>query len=459
MRVPLLASLGAMACFTPYAQGAVSIKDDDLTVNIGMDLQARAQWANASTGSGTAATNGEPYDVFRAAPGESNDVDMNIRRARLLIDGSYTASWKFNMSFNADNVDRNGDNGAPTNTANTPGGGVTNNPGDNSREVQLFKAYLRHIWKLDEGLELYAQGGLDYPFFNRAIVGDPWWLFAQQRASGNLMGNRAVGTRVMLSGEMFDWGFDIDESMDPGQPAQAANTPADGDNLHREGLFYSTRLEYTVFSDTGRKALYHESYQGKPGHSLMLTGDIGYDNNDYGLAGERVNAYCYGFEALYHMDGLSVLAEGRCEHIFENAYAGGAGNDKIMSTAYCIQAGYAFPAMGIIVEPCLRAQRLDLDLSMDQPASYNNNTALGNGAAGANANRLTGNLGVPYWLVQYGGADRMNSGNQFDVGCNWIFSPYTLMQTSYTRWNGFASTGGGNHPDANIVRAQLQLYF
>jgi hypothetical protein len=448
-----------MACFTPFAHGAVSIKDDDLTVNIGMDVQARAQWANASTGSGsgaTAATNGEPYDVFRAQSGESNDVDFNMRRVRLLIDGSYTSAWKFNLSFNADNVDRNGDNGDPNNSAATGAGGATQ---DNSREVQLFKAYLRHIWKLDDSLELYVQGGLDYPFFNRAIVGDPWWLFAQQRASGNLMGNRATGVRVMFSGQMWDWGFDIDESMDPGQPAQAANTPAQGDNLHREGLFYSTRLEYTVFSDTGRKALYHESYQGKPGHSLMLTGDIGYDNNDYGLAGERVNAYCYGFEALYHLDGLSLLTEARVEHTFENAYAGGLANQHVMSEAFCIQAGYCFPAMGILVEPCLRAQRLNLDTSMTQGASFNNNTAQPNGAAPTGNALPSGQLNIPYWLVQYGGADRMNSGDIFDVGVNWIFSPYTLMQTSYTRWNGLAAAAGGGHPDANIVRAQLQLYF
>jgi hypothetical protein len=442
-----------MACFTPFAHGAVTIADNDLTINIGMDVQTRAQIGNGSLGSGTAATNGESYDVFRGAPGQSNEVDFNMRRARLLLDGAYGSEWKFYFGLNADNVDRNGDNGAGTTSGNAAN--VADN--DATRSVQLFKAYLRHIWKLDDSDNATLQGGLDYPFFNRAIVGDPWWLFPQQRASGNLMGNRAVGARFMINGAMFDWGFDIDESMDPGQPAQLAQTPANGgtDSFHREGLFYSSRIEYTVFSDTGKKALYHEDYQGKPGTSVMLTADIGYDNNDYGVASTRTDAYCYGFEALIHWDNLSVLADYRAEHIKENAYAPGGDSIDDLAYAYCIQAGYCIPAMGIIIEPALRAQRLVLDTKQDQQASYNN----GGEATYAGGTANAANLGLPAWLVSYGGADRYNSGNIFDVGVNWIFSPYTLLQTAYTRWNGQASTGGGNHPDANILRAQFQLYF
>jgi len=101
MRVPLLASLGAMACFTPFANAAVTVADNDLTVNIGMDVQARAQLANSS------AANGSSWDAFRGGAGKSNEVDMNMRRARLLFDGSYGTEWKFYLGFNADNIDRN----------------------------------------------------------------------------------------------------------------------------------------------------------------------------------------------------------------------------------------------------------------------------------------------------------------------------------------------------------------
>jgi len=452
MRVPLLASLGAMACFTPFAHGAVTLADNDLTLNFGMDVQARAQVANASTGTNAAGAGaGSPYDVFRGAPGESNDVDFSMRRARLLMDGAYGTDWKFFMGLNADNFDRNGDNGLSGQAQTGAGAGGQN---DSSRNVQLFKAYLRHIWKLDEDDNATLQGGLDYPFFNRAIIGDPWWLFPQQRASGNLMGNCAVGTRFMINGRMFDWGFDIDESMDPGQAATAQAYQTTGD--HREGLFYSTRIEYTLFSDSGKKALYHEDYQGKPGHSLMLTADIGYDNSDYGLANDKVNAYCYGFEALYHLNGLSVLVEGRAMHTKESAYDAAGVNNNILSEVFCAQAGYAFPAMGITIEPAIRWQKLNLDSQHDEQASYNSAMTTGNGSA-AVANSATTSA-LPKWLATYGGADAYNSGNVIDIGVNWIFTPYTLLQTAYTRWNG--QTGqNGVHPDANIIRAQFQLYF
>ena len=82
MRVPLLASLGAVTLLTPFAQGAVQVVDNDLTINIGMDVQERATVADAS------AANGASYDVNRAANGKSNDVDFNMRRARLLNTGT-----------------------------------------------------------------------------------------------------------------------------------------------------------------------------------------------------------------------------------------------------------------------------------------------------------------------------------------------------------------------------------
>jgi hypothetical protein len=450
MRVPLLASLGAVTLLTPFAQGAVQVVDNDLTINIGMDVQERATVADAS------AANGASYDVNRAANGKSNDVDFNMRRARLLNTGTYGANWKFELSFNADNVDKNGDN-SPTQSnqgyaANPPAAGFNStNQATNSnsnREVTAFKAYLERIFELDESTKIVLHGGLDYPFFNRAIVGDPWWLFPQQRATGNLMGNRAVGFRGMVVGDMFDWGFDIDESMDPNKDLSNAN--------RREGLFYSTRLQYTVWSDSGKKAIYHEDYQGKPGQSLMLTADIGYDNNDYGVANTRLDAYSYGFEGLFHWDALSALVEARFMQTKERNWSGAASllatggapagvNADIGSHVLVAQAGYCIPAAGIQIEPCLRYQLMNFNNVVTEQGAYNNGGA----------------TGLPAWVGTYGGAtDRLNSGHQIDVGINWLFTPYTLMQTAYTHWEGEASAAGAAHrPDANIVRAQLQVAF
>jgi hypothetical protein len=446
MRVPLLASLGAVTVLFHLvghatagdAPGALALGDKDLMINLGMDVQERAQAATS------AGANGASYDVFRGASGKSNDVDFNMRRARLLLSGSYTDEWRFGLILNADNVDRTGENGTG-NTNTVANGGAQ----DATRNVQLFKAYLEHFWVVADGVDAVAHGGLDFPFFNRSIADDPWWLFPQQRVSGNLMGNRAVGGRFMLQGTRFDLGFDVDESMDP----QEQITPA---QPHHEGLFYSSRLEYTVFSDSGKKARYRESYRGASGHSLMLTADIGYDDNDYGLAATRTDAICYGFEAVGHWDGLSCLVEGRALHTHEQAYAGGGLNNSVLSEAFCAQAGYAFPALGIILEPALRIQRLVLDRGVDQQSNYNSGGVIAGG--GANTALNAANLGLPAWLATFGPQDKYNSGNDMDVGVNWIFSRYTLLQTAYTRWNGQAGTNGG-HPDANIVRAQLQLFF
>jgi hypothetical protein len=430
MRVPLLASLGAVTLLTPFAQGAVQVVDNDLTINIGMDVQERATVANS------AAANGASYDVNRAAAGKSNDIDFNMRRARLLNTGTYGSDWRFELSFNADNVDKNGDNSTTQSNSGVPAAGASNQATNynSNREVTAFKAYLERLFVLDESDKIVLHGGLDYPFFNRAIVGDPWWLFPQQRASGNLMGNRAVGFRGMLVGDMFDWGFDVDESMDPNKDPTNAN--------RREGLFYSTRLQYTVWSEEGKKAIYHEDYQGKPGHSLMLTADIGYDNNDYGVADTRLDAYSYGFEGLFHWDGLSALVEARFMQTKERAWVAGGANADIGSHVLVAQAGYCIPAAGIQIEPCLRYQLINLNNTVDEQGSYN-----------------TPASGLPAWVGTYGGAtDREASGHQVDVGVNWIFTNYTLLQTAFTRWQGEAGTAGG-HPDANIFRAQLQVAF
>ena len=253
------------------------------------------------------------------------------------------------------------------------------------------------------------------------------------------MGDRAVGGRIMISGDMFDWGADIDESMDPNKDPTNAN--------RREGLFYSTRLQYTVWSGEGKKARYIEDYQGKPGQSLMLTADIGYDNNDYGLADTRIDAYCFGFEALLHYDGLSALMEWRSMDTKENSYIPGGVSNSIGSRVFCIQAGYCIPVSGIQIEPALRFQYINLNMSSDETASYN---------SGSNA----ATVGIPNWIGTYGGAtDRVNSGRQVDAGINWIFTNYTMLQTSFSRWQGEASTGTAHHPDANIFRSQLQLAF
>ncbi len=442
MRLRLLPALSMLTILEPCAHGAVTVADEDLTVTVGMDMEVRAQAANASNAAGGS------YDAFREANGKSNDVDMNVRRARLFLAGTYGADWRFNLSLNADNVDRNGDNSPTQSNSGPVGAAGTSNQITNynsNREVTLFKAYLDRLFQIDDADLLVLHGGLDFAFFNRAVANNPWWLFPQQRASGNLMGNRSVGARVLASGERYDWGVDVMESMDPNKDATNAN--------RREGLFYSSRLEVTAFTD-GRKPLYHEDYQGKPGHTLLLAADVGLDDNDYGQANTRIDALSYGFEALLHWDALSALIEVRSLHTKENSYNGAGTDSSIASHVLVAQAGYAIPLWGIQVEPALRFQLIDMNTHADEQDAFNSGTGAATATNGAGAVVP----GIPTWLGTFGAVDRVNSGRQLDVGINWIFSACTWMQSSYTRWNGEAGSGGA-HPDANIVRAQLQLLF
>ncbi len=436
MRVPLFASLGAMSLLTPVAYGAVTLTDQDLTLNFGLDVQERVQDANAGNAAGT------PYDVFRGANGKSQQLDFNMRRARFLMNGSYGDAWKFNLSFNGDNIDRNGDN---SNTQSNSGAVGANNQATNfnsNREVTVFKAYLERILPIDADDKVILHGGIDYPFFNLAIQGDPWWLFPQQRATGDMMGNRAAGCRVMASGTSYDWGADVMESLDPNKDPSNAN--------RREGMFYSTRLQYTAFTD-GKKPACHEDFQGMPGHSVMISADIALDSNDYGVANTVMRAWSWGIEAICHWDDLSALVEARTMHTKENNYngvggVGGGVNNSVTSRVLVAQAGYAIPAFGIHIEPALRFQLINFNTQVDESAAYNNGSP----------------AGLPAWVSTYGGVtDRVNSGHQYDVGVNWIFTPYTMLQTAYTRWVGEtgAGTTAGVHPYADIFRAQLQVAF
>ena len=406
MRLPLIASLGASSLLAPALFGAVEVADDQLSIKVGMDIQTRVTSAVAHN-----ATGGE-WDIDNARNGSSNDAQFMERRARLLLDGKYGDDWNFFLSFRADGTDQKG-NGNP-------------------RAVDLFKAYLRRYFKVDDDLSMYAQAGVDYPFFNRGILGDPAWLFCNMRPTVNLMGIRSSGARYMISQTWFDIGFDVMNSQDPAKPVGNAN--------QRDGLFYSGRIEYTAFSDSGKKAPYRESFWGKPGHSLLLAADVGYDNNDYGVVNEKTNALCNGLEALFHWDGLSAIAEARWLRTKASGINGAGADTDVHSHVYLAQAGYAFPVGSLILEPALRFSKIDLDSK--------------NGSEAQAFNSATGVPGLPGYLAPNQGIDAVNSGNMLDVGLNIYFSKVTSVQIDFSHWKGETSPA-----DANIIRTQLQIAF
>jgi hypothetical protein len=229
---------------------------------------------------------------------------------------------------------------------------------------------------------------------------------------------------------MFTFGADVMESLDPGKPGANAT--------HSDGLFYCSRLEVSCLG--GKKPGYMESYAGKEGHSLILAADIGYDSGDYQIADHKIKALCYGIEALYHLNGLSALAEYRALRT-ENDSLLGAGDAKINSRIWLIQAGYAMPVGSTFVEPALRFTKIDYDTATTETVNYN-------GTVGGLPPALTG---APT------GTDSENglSGKQLDVGVNWYLSGHNIqIQLAYSYWKAEAGDA-----KANIVRLQEQVAF
>jgi hypothetical protein len=396
----LLAIAGAI----PATLEAVTIKDDAFTLNIGMDVQARQEFWNAKN------TTGGDYDGLLGRDGKS-DVSFQERRARLFVYGSYEEVWKYNLSYLDDRADNVGYSATGT------------------RNVALFKAFLERDF-IDGDAKHTLHAGVDYPFFNLAIQSDPRWLFPNQRATGTLLGVRGSGARYMYSDPMFTFGADVMESLDPGKPGANAT--------HSDGLFYCSRLEVSCLG--GKKPGYMESYAGKEGHSLILAADIGYDSDDYQIADHKIKALCYGIEALYHLNGLSALAEYRALRT-ENDSLLGAGDAKINSRIWLIQAGYAMPVGSTFVEPALRFTKIDYDTATTETVNYN-------GTVGGLPPALTG---APT------GTDSENglSGKQLDVGVNWYLSGHNIqIQLAYSYWKAEAGDA-----KANIVRLQEQVAF
>ena len=446
MRVLASLALTTAAAILPVALYAAEpmIQDDDhLTLNFGFDVQTRAETAFAHN------SNGQSYDINRGEIGKSDEIQCSMRRARLLMDGSYGPNWKFFLGFLDDNVDRNYYNQSNTAVASTSGGG---------REVALYKAYMKRIVPLTEdGTNISFQAGMDYPYWNRAIIGDPNWLFAQQRASGNYMGNRGVGGRFMASGNMFDFAIDVQEGLDANRGSGAGSTPGNattnpaGNGGQVEGMFYSTRLEVWAFNNNDKKPTYRESYKGAEGHSLLVAVDAALDNRNYQIAATKTNTEGLGAEALLHWDGLSALTEARFINVHQDSTGAAGGiNGKDNANVYIAQAGYTIPVMGIRMEPALRFSWIDNNVGNRSTIGAYNGGTVATGTNGTTA------MNIPSGDLQNGAGnpDGLNSGKMYDVGLNFYFNRVMGAQLSYSYWH--AKTGIAN---ANIIRSQWQVQF
>jgi hypothetical protein len=418
--VPCIPAIFMAAAISTPGQAAVSITDDGLTMNFGLDIQAQESMANAYD------STGKPFDIVQAKDGRSDQLNAQERRARFFVYGAYNTDWKYFLGYLVDNADNTGYKNA-------------------NRAAQLFKAWLERDLPSDSGLVSTLHAGVDYPFYNIAIQGDPNWMFCNQRATGTLSNIRGEGLRYKLGGNQFTWGFDVMHNMDGAKPAAAETAN------QRDGLFYSTRLEVSVLP--GKKPAYKESYAGAAGHSLLLAADLGYDNHDLGFynpaAGNyRVNSLGYGVEALYHMDGLSALGEFRELNTTANAVVGAPPTLKNRAQIWLLQAGYTIPVDGMGIEPAVRYTKINYGLATQVADNYDGPAAVGGAslASGSN-NGVFGQNAVD--------ADSGLSGHQIDVGVNVYFVKHTIeMQIDYSYWK--AEYGSAR---ANIFRVQEQIAF
>ncbi|MBA3707201.1 MAG: hypothetical protein H0W83_00095 [Planctomycetes bacterium] len=375
-------------CALPAA-AVVSVTDDSLNLSLGAQLQTRVERATSSDANGG-------YDTVLGRPGSSDVADFSIRRARLLIGGTYQAVYRFGLSYTSESVDAQGY--------------------QTSRGASAYKAWIEREF-YGTGVIHVAHAGLDYPFYNRAVGGDAFHLFPQQRATAALLPVRGVGARYKLIGDRFDFGIDVQNTLDPAKPAANADKA--------DGLFWSGRLEMSLLD--GRKPEYRESYVGEARESALLALDIGYDQADYGTPLFRTNTLCYGIEALVHDGGLSGLAELRWLRS-RAASTIGAGDVDTHQHVYLVQFGYAVPLDdGMVLEPAARLSLLRFDTPGDEVYDTTANPD-----------------------SEWGG-----SGRQIDLGLNLYLNRHSnKIQLSYSRWT--AESGDGK---ADIVRLQHQFFF
>ncbi|MCX8039206.1 MAG: OprO/OprP family phosphate-selective porin [Planctomycetota bacterium] len=411
MKIHSSTLLAIAACaLAPMAHASVSVRSDDVSLGLRLQLQVRAEKAWASNGA-------LMYNVPEGRNGEPDDLDFYIRRARLGFSGTWRQNYKFSYILRNDNQDKTGTTVTTSN-----------------RVPQTHVAFVERVFKQEDlDLEHGVRMGLDYAWFNgaSAVFSSSSFLFPTARATdqGAMLAPRGVGVGYKLSHKMFALGLDVQN-----------NTGDDNSNagsaLQGEGLFYGARVHLIPFdSDEKGHMRPVESFVGKEGTGVLISAEFGVNQNDNTPNTRTVNTKAYGFEVLGHWDGLTGLLEWR--QAIRNTDNRTGADARRVSTCYLIQAGYALPFGDQFLEPALRLTKLNLD-----------------GGAGEFA---------PYGSSEYGA-----SGRSFDLGVNYyIHGHNNKLQLAWQHWSAekpvrvpvAPNKFENKRPDADIVRLQWQLNF
>ncbi len=388
---PSLALL-AGACLTPTLSAA-HVEDQDLKLSLVLNLQPRVEVANASDASGG------DFDVQSGATGEPDTADFYLRRLRTGIKGSYQDHWKFAGIINADDAGRRD---------------------QSTRALTVHQAYVGYEFGEDAIAHL-VQGGLDYAFFNHATASNSSALFPIQRASAELMPVRGLGVAYRLSTPLVRFGVDAQN-----------NTGDDGlVASESEGLVYTGRIEITGPGDLAL-GKFQETYLNKEGIGFIVGIEAGINQDDRNAANtSSATSTVYGIDVVFHLEGLNALAEYRMRNIETEPDVGPS--TEVDADVLIVQAGYAFAAGPVVLEPAVRYQIIDLDDENEDET-------------------------LPYFVPATAttvSKDYGRSGNEIDIGLNCYFNGHgNKMSLAYSMWE--AEDGDA---DANIVRLQHQLNF
>lgn len=422
----------ALAALAPIAT-ALDVKDDDLKLSLKLQLQVRAEKAWAKD------TSGNQYNLTEnVADQESDDMDFYVRRARLGFAGTWKGDYKFAYVLRNDYQDRAVQSVTVYNDLNNNG---KQDPGEKSQTVangttsnripQTNVAYLERVFKQeDQGLEHSLKMGLDYAFFCGAdgVFPSASFLFPTNRATAGMVAPRGVGVAYRVTGKKFILGFDIQNNT-----GDTAGASGDGSRDQGEGLFYGARLQVVpIDSDEKGHMKAVESFLGKEGQGLLVSVEAGENQNDNTSSSKTTNTLAYGVEVLAHCNAITVLAEYRQTVQSPQDSSLTTPDERTVGTCYLVQAGYAVPVGGQVVEPAARWTHLN---SVAQ--------------SGESANYGTTDYGV--------------SGNSFDLGVNYyLHGTSNKLQLAYQHWlaeDGTFVAGEYQQARADIVRLQWQFGF
>lgn len=365
-----LSVLALIGIVLPSAH-ALSIKDDQVKLDIGVRLQTRL-----ASGSAENAT-GDDYDIITGANGKTDPIHFSIPRSRLYLKGKYGDDWKFQLTFMADDVDAE----------------FTKD----NRGAQVRYAWIERIFK-GETLTHSIKAGLDKPNYNESdVISSSARLFPSVRATSNLLKPRGTGLGYQLDGSMFKFNVDVQNNL-----ADGAKENPDETN----GLWISGRVEFSPVT-----AWYipkrTESFLGKEGTGLNFGLGYGMNNDDQENAavGSVRNETGMHIDVLGHWNALTAIAAVSTRSREDEVIVSGA-TTETDSLIYTAQVGWAFPMEnGHVIEPAIRYTMIDNNTDDDNEASV------------------------------YGNGDNGGSGSQFDIGVNYYINGHSnKLQLAYQSW-------------------------